>query len=852
MRKPVRLRVMSALVALLLCIAIPAFGGDSGKVRGELRKWHKVTIDFAGPETSETAIPNPFMDYRLDVTFRNSGTTYVVPGYYAADGNAAETSATFGNVWRVHFCPDRTGLWTYAVRFKTGTNIAVNGGGASAGYFDGLTGSFEIEPTDKTGQDHRGKGRLQYVNRRYLRFAETEEYFLKCGADSPENFLAYEDFDGTPDYNNFRKNWSAHVKDWQAGDPTWKGGKGKGIVGAINYLARVKGMNVVSFLTMNIQGDDRNVFPYISDQRDASGNYTRFDCSKLDQWEMVFEHADKLGLYLHFKTQEAENDNLLDGGEVGLQRKLYYRELMARFAHHLALNWNLGEENGQTTPQRVAMTKYFWRHDPYHHNIVIHNGKSPADLLGDRSRLTGYSIQTGWNNVFRATKDWVDRSTTAGKPWVIASDEQNPASDGVITDAEDYWHDGIRRETLWGNLMAGGAGVEYYFGYRHSHSDLTCQDFRSRDHLWDMSRYAIQFFHRYLPFWEMGNDNRKISTEGDFCLYKPGEVYAVYLKNGGTTTLDLSGTPGMFELLWYNPRRGGPLQSGTVQLVNGDAVCSLGRAPNSVDQDWVVLVRPADTGRNYPPGVDAGNDRSVMLPRNGNSVTVKLDGSVSDDGKPGNTLTTTWSKQSCPDAISFGDPNAPGTMATLAGQGVYVLKLTSSDGELTGSDTVTITVEPFSARVIRTFRATEDAYLEGTTGHNNQQLKVEYNRRVSYLRFNVTGLPDHVINATLKLTTVDDPGNGTLRIYRGSHSNWAEGNLSSANAPAKQDQVGMRTGLAGIGRTIEIMVTSLVTGNGIYTVVLTLDKGGNDIWFGSDESPSKPELIVTAEEPSIR
>ena len=62
------------------------------------------------------------------------------------------------------------------------------------------------------------------------------------------------------------------------------------MIGAINYLA-AKGMNVFSFLTMNIKGDDRNVYPYISDQKK---DFVRFDCSKMDQWEILFEHADKL------------------------------------------------------------------------------------------------------------------------------------------------------------------------------------------------------------------------------------------------------------------------------------------------------------------------------------------------------------------------------------------------------------------------------------------------------------------------------------------------------------------------------------------------------------------------------
>jgi hypothetical protein len=126
---------------------------------------------------------------------------------------------------------------------------------------------------------------------------------------SPENFLAYSDFDGTPNYGNRIKSWQPHQQDFISGNPTWQGGKGTGIIGAINYLSN-QGMRGFSFLTMNIIGDDENVFPYISD---LPADLTRIDVSKVSQWEIVFEHADQMGMFLHFKTQETENDQLLDG-----------------------------------------------------------------------------------------------------------------------------------------------------------------------------------------------------------------------------------------------------------------------------------------------------------------------------------------------------------------------------------------------------------------------------------------------------------------------------------------------------------------------------------------------------------
>ena len=584
----------SIVVLISMCCAV-ALAAPNGTVTGELKAWHKVTIDFTGPETGETAKPNPFTDYRLDVTFQNGEKQYVVPGYYAADGTAAETGATTGSVWRVHFAPDETGSWTYDARFSTGRNVASDAPGKSAGFFDGARGSFEIEPTDKKGRDLRAKGCLKYVGKHHLRFAGTGEYFLKCGADAPENFLAYAEFDGgfknDGHKDNLIKEWQPHVKDWRPGDPTWQNGKGKGIIGAVNYLAS-QGMNVFSFLTLNIAGDDRNVFPYLDyDERE------RLDCSRMDQWAIVFEHGTSQGMYLHFKTLENENELLLDKGDLGPHRKLYYRELIARFGHNLALNWNLGEEiKAATTQQKVAWANYFWTRDPYQHNVVIHNMNKPHyDLLGDASALTGFSLQTSktdFSQVHRRTLDYINRSAAAGKPWVVACDEPGDPQHALVTDSEDPTRDNGRKNALWGNLMAGGAGVEWYFGYAHPHSDLTCQDYRTREKMWTQCRYALEFFKKHhIPFWDMKNDNGKLSNPDAYCFFQEDKIYVAYLKHGGTTTLDLSAASGLFEIRWFDPRNGGELESGATEAVTGGGSRSLGRPPRAQDKDWVALVR---------------------------------------------------------------------------------------------------------------------------------------------------------------------------------------------------------------------------------------------------------------------
>ncbi|SEM04849.1 Por secretion system C-terminal sorting domain-containing protein [Aquimarina amphilecti] len=626
-------------------------GGDStASITGERKKWHNVTLTFNGPNTSETDGENPFLNYRLNVTFthQSGSPSYVVPGYYAADGNAAQTSATSGNKWRTHFAPDKTGTWNYSVSFRKGTNVAVNddiNAGTVAGFMNGENGSFDISASDKVGRDFRAKGRLQYVGEHYLRFAETGKYMIKQGSDSPENLLAYNDFDNTPNVGNRRKNYAPHVGDWESGDPTWKSGKGKGLIGAVNYIAS-EGLNAMSFLTMNINGDDENVYPYV-----ASNQRTRMDVSKLEQWAIVIEHMQHNGIFAHFKTQETENEMLLDNGNVGTQRKLYYRELIARFGHNLALNWNLGEENGiygstnQNTDQRRAMTRYFWNNDPYRHHIVIHNAVplQPDDLLGNTSNLTGYSIQTNksdFRTVFSSVKEWVDKSRNAGKKWAVAVDEPGDAENAIRPDNNPgNSHTDGRKNALWGTLLAGGWGNEWYFGYGHDDSDLSLQNFRSRDKWWDYGRHAIRFFDIVdLPLTQMRNNNSLSSNNNDYCYAKQGEAYVVYLKNGGSTNLNLNGQSGQFTVKWYNPRTGGNLVNGSVTNVNGDGNRSLGNAPNSTGSDWVILVTKNDNDPtdNEAPTVSFANpsgNPSVQEGYTSFEVTVNasdIDGTISN------------------------------------------------------------------------------------------------------------------------------------------------------------------------------------------------------------------------------
>jgi len=90
---------------------------------------------------------------------------------------------------------------------------------------------------------------------------------------------------------------------------------------------------------------------------------------------------------------------------------------------------------------------------------------------------------------------------------------------------------------------------------------------------------------------------------------------------------------------------------------------------------------------NQPPSVSAGSNQTITLPN-----VASLDGTVTDDGLPSGTVTTTWSKVSGSGTVTFGNASAVDTTATFSQAGTYVLRLTANDGLLQAFDDMTVTV----------------------------------------------------------------------------------------------------------------------------------------------------------------
>ena len=82
-----------------------------------------------------------------------------------------------------------------------------------------------------------------------------------------------------------------------------------------------------------------------------------------------------------------------------------------------------------------------------------------------------------------------------------------------------------------------------------------------------------------------------ITTDDSYCFAKEGEVYAIYLRNGGTTELNLESFNSELDIKWYDPRNGGELIEGNIKTIQGPGRVNIGIAPGDIEKDWAILIR---------------------------------------------------------------------------------------------------------------------------------------------------------------------------------------------------------------------------------------------------------------------
>lgn len=500
--------------------------------------YNSIEIDLLGPESTGLGTPNPFL-IEVNVTFTGpQGQTFTVPAFY--DGNGS--GGMDGHVWKVRFTTNEAGEWVYS---SNSADPILNG--QSGSFLAGDPGGCQPF-TDPGLPNFTCVGKLSHTGEHYLKYSNGL-YWLKGGVDEPEDFLAPSQTAGFPSKE-----------------------------AAVDYLAAM-GVNSIYILLHNIDGDRSNVWPwYGATAAEAKTNPERFDLARLAEWESIFEYIQSKGIVLQLVLED-------DSAYTGFNRSLYYREMIARFGHLNGLYWNLAEEYNETytADQIKSFAVLFNSKEPYGQPLTVHNqgGMDKWDPFAGFTEFGISSFQTTHPDLNPIAVEWRNKVESAG--WTIPISFDESTRNLTAADRDTY------RYRVWSVYM-GGANTEIYIKFTSTSPGY--QDFNLLFE--DLTR--ARTFLTTLPYWEMSPANELIVNGLGFALAKAGEVYAVYLPNGGSIDLNLGGVSGVFDATWFNPR------DGSYQAIGEVAAGGMASFTAQDSADWVLLLSsgPIETSTPGP------------------------------------------------------------------------------------------------------------------------------------------------------------------------------------------------------------------------------------------------------------
>lgn len=267
-------------------------------------------------------------------------------------------------------------------------------------------------------------------------------------------------------------------------------------------------------------------------------------------------------------------------------------------------------------------------------------------------------------------------------------------------------------------------------------------------------------------------------------------------------------------------------------------IFEIGTDANNVAKFWSRYVTNTPSGSNNVTGV---NITPTTL-----SINVGQTASLTASVLPSNATnkSVSWSSNN----LAVATVNTNGVVAAVAA-GSATITATTIDGGFKATSVVTVSTSGTSQTV--TLLPIHDAYTQNGTNQNNTLVRVENSGRVriGYLQYDMSGINGTISSAQLKMTCNSDAGNAALAISAalGSNSNWTEGNVSSANAPSSSGTLGTKQGPFNQGTTYTWNLnTSLLSGSGNVSLILTASGSTDDVAFASKEnSATEPQLVIT-------
>lgn len=154
--------------------------------------------------------------------------------------------------------------------------------------------------------------------------------------------------------------------------------------------------------------------------------------------------------------------------------------------------------------------------------------------------------------------------------------------------------------------------------------------------------------------------------------------------------------------------------------------------------------------------------------------------------------------------------------------------------------------EPIDSLITIGLTPVHDAYLQDSQGFDEPIIRVEKDKRVGYLLFDLSGIEGEIEEVSLEFTIDSDSGDGTLQIFQGLSTDWTEQNISKQSAPNNDYLLSTTSGTFEIGDINNITLDkSNISSESISLILKKIS--GNDFALASKESSREdpPKLLVT-------
>ncbi|MFQ5963711.1 MAG: DUF5060 domain-containing protein [Candidatus Scalinduaceae bacterium] len=523
--------------------------------------------------TNSYSNPFDYNEIELQATFTAPSNKQInFFGFHDGDGNGGQT----GNVWKLRFMPDEIGTWTYTYTWTDGT--------------PGGSGSFSVVDTELPGP---------------LNIASDNPWYFMTARNEPFNFRGYTTTNGwwwSRSSQLFNNSIDEYLSD--VDNHVIPGGYNMVMVDGPGFLAR-PGHNWWYF----------------------DGSNTDLDRFQIKTWtneDRVINHYRVNEIYVFYFSLVGQGDVNATLGTVDRQKRFwrYYIARTGAFWNNLgnSLTFEWPESWSESTVNSWMSNPSNW--NPFNTLLTSHDSmRASFDSWGGFSMRQLQSRNVFSGNTRTGGQHGGVQGSFVNKP-IIASEDIWETADG--TDGNP--RNGVEvRRAAWGIMFAGVMPL-------YSEDWLTHPPAGGQ---WNgegepFIQIMFDFFYSKTQYRQYQQLNNLVSSSArQIASGIPGQEYLVYDEDGGSITIDLSGTASSdaFSVLWYDPKNGNEQNAGSV---NGGASRTL-TSPFSGDS--VLLLSGPPVVQLPPPGIpdpSQWTERGVVIEKgpdgawdaNGNYVRV--------------------------------------------------------------------------------------------------------------------------------------------------------------------------------------------------------------------------------------